>query len=277
MRASPPCHIVADRPSPAGRFPIVIGFDHTPLDWAVLLCAPVVGSFAGAVVDRIARGESFATGRLHRAAPRDDLQPDDLAPIVSWLALRVRRRYCQPAIRPSHFAIELAAVAIAVSALMVSTGPALWAGCLLGWTLLAMALIDLQTLRLPNLGNYLLIAAGMAVAYALSADAVIDHAIGALSGFLLLFAVSRLYRKIRGRDGLGLGDAKLLAAGGAWLGWQALPGILMIAGASGLIVAVVAQIGRGFDRYRIAALGPYLALAIWMTWLVGPIKLAGYE
>jgi leader peptidase (prepilin peptidase) / N-methyltransferase len=227
----------------------------------------MVGSFAGVVVDRTARGESFATGRSHCEACQHDLQPYDLVPVFSWLALRGRCRYCHAGIRPSHLLIELAALSIAVSAFLFSTGPALWAGCLLGWTLLVMGLIDLKTLMLPDFGNYLLIASGMAVTYTLAADAAIDHAIGAVSGFLTLFAVSWLYRQIRGRDGLGLGDAKLLAAGGAWLGWQALPGILAIAGVAGLIVAIIAQNGHGFDRYRVVAFGPYLALAIWITWL----------
>ena len=253
----------------------MIGFSHTPLDWVVLLCAPVVGSFVGVVVDRTARGESFATGRSHCETCRHNLQPYDLVPVFSWLALRGRCRYCHAGIRPSHLLIEVAAVSIAVIAFLFSTGAALWAGCLLGWTLLAMGLIDLKTLRLPDFGNYLLIAGGMAVTYALAADAAIDHAIGAVSGFLILFVVSRLYRRIRGRDGLGLGDAKLLAAGGAWLGWQALPGILMIAGAAGLIVAIIAQNGQSFDRRRVVAFGPYLALAIWISWLVGPIEVGG--
>ena len=250
----------------------MIGFSHTPLDWTALLCAPIVGSFAGVVVDRTARGENFTTGRSHCEACRHDLQPYDLVPVFSWLALRGRCRYCHAEIRLSHLLIELAAISIAFSAFLFSTGPALWAGCLLGWTLLVMGLIDLKTLRLPDFGNYLLIAGGMAVTYTLAADAAIDHAIGAVSGFLTLFLVSWLYRQIRGRDGLGLGDAKLLAAGGAWLGWQALPGILAIAGIAGLIVAIVAQNGHAFDRYRVVAFGPYLALAIWITWLVGPIE-----
>ena len=179
----------------------MIGFTHTPLDWAVLLCAPVVGSFAGVVVDRTARGENFTTGRSRCEACGRDLQPYDLVPVFSWLALRGRCRYCHAAIRPSHLLIELAALSIAIIAFLFSTGPALWAGCLLGWTLLAMALIDLKTLRLPDFGNYLLIAGGMAVTYILAPDAAIDHAIGAVSGFLILFAVSWLYRQIRGRVG----------------------------------------------------------------------------
>ena len=168
----------------------MIGFSHTPLDWAALLCAPIVGSFAGVVVDRTARGENFTTGRSHCEACGRDLQPFDLVPVFSWLALRGRCRYCRAGIRPSHLLIELAAVGIAVSAFLFSTGPALWAGCLLGWTLLVMGLIDLKTLKLPDFGNYLLIAGGLAVTYALAADAAIDHAIGAVSGFLTLFAVS---------------------------------------------------------------------------------------
>ena len=245
----------------------MIGFSHTPLDWAALLCAPIVGSFAGVVVDRTARGENFTTGRSHCEACGRDLQPYDLVPVFSWLALRGRCRYCHAGIRPSHLLIELAAVSIAVSAFLFSTGPALWAGCLLGWTLLVMGLIDLKTLKLPDFGNYLLIAGGMAVTYALAADAVIDHAIGAVSGFLTLFAVSSA---VPANPRTGRTGARGRQAARGRRGLARLAGAARNTGdrgIAGLIVAIVAQNGQSFDRYRVVAFGPYLALAIWITWL----------
>ena len=93
-----------------------------------------------------------------------------------------------------------------------------------------------------------------------------------MAGFAAFAAIAGIYRRARGREGLGLGDAKLLAAAGAWLGWQALPGVVLIAAASGLAFALATPLGGGKLAWtsRIA-FGPHLALAFWLTWLLGPV------
>ena len=84
--------------------------------------------------------------------------------------------------------------------------------------------------------------------------------------------IASVYRRVRGREGLGLGDAKLLAAAGAWLGWQALPSVVLIAAACGLALALATALGGGKLGWtsRIA-FGPHLALAFWLVWLFGPV------
>jgi leader peptidase (prepilin peptidase)/N-methyltransferase len=101
---------------------------------------------------------------------------------------------------------------------------------------------------------------------------LVDHALGALAGFVSFAAIAGVYRRARGREGLGLGDAKLLAAAGAWLGWQALPGVVVMAAASGLALALATALGGGKLAWTSrVAFGPHLALAFWLVWLGGPL------
>jgi leader peptidase (prepilin peptidase)/N-methyltransferase len=109
-----------------------------------------------------------------------------------------------------------------------------------------------------------LAAAGLLHAAMLDPEALPAHLLGAGLGYASLAAFGALYFRLRGREGLGLGDAKLFAAGGAWLGWQALPLVLAVAAVTGLVFALAA-------RRRPAphiAFGPWLALGIWIGWIV---------
>ena len=144
------------------------------------------------------------------------------------------------------------------------------ASCLLGWALLALAWIDWRSLRLPNLLTFPLLGAGLAVTWLLQPAALAGHLAGALAGYAALALLSHLYFATRGREGLGLGDAKLLAAGGAWLGWQALPFIVLLAAGLALFLVLALRL-RGRDLAADGALpfGPALALSIWLVWLYG--------
>lgn len=177
------------------------------------------------------------------------------------------------AVRPGRAAgIAAAALLPPVWAALTVQEPArLAASCLLGWTLLALAWIDWRSLRLPNLLTLPLLGVGLAATHVLSPHALAGHVLGALGGYGLLAAVAHLYRRRRGRDGLGLGDAKLLAAGGAWLGWQALPGTLLAACAFALGLFLALRLaGRRGAADTALPFGPALALAIWLAWLYGP-------
>ncbi|QLH39834.1 MAG: prepilin peptidase [Defluviicoccus sp.] len=91
-------------------------------------------------------------------------------------------------------------------------------------------------------------------------------------GLWLFYAISRLYRWLRHRDGLGLGDAKLLAAGGAWVSWWGLPTVVLLAAVTALLVALVRRAlgDRSVVGQRLA-FGPELCLGIWLVWLYGPL------
>ena len=233
-----------------------------------LLAAPFVGSLLGVLVRRLPAGRPVGMARSACEACGRTLGPAELIPIISFVALRGRCRGCGAAIAPMHLAIELAALAVAAWAAWVDTGAAAWAGCVLGWALLVLAWIDLRDFWLPDLLTLPLILAGLAATWWLQPWALTDHAIGAVAGYAALRLVSWAYRALRGRDGLGEGDAKLLAASGAWLGWQALPLVLTGAAVAGLAAAAIAML-RGGRVTAATALpfGPPLAAATWIVWL----------
>jgi leader peptidase (prepilin peptidase) / N-methyltransferase len=143
-------------------------------------------------------------------------------------------------------------------------------GCILGWGLLALSWIDWHTLRLPDALTLPLMGVGLATAWMDSPEALYAGVVGALAGYAALLAVGVCYRLARGQDGLGRGDAKLLAAGGAWLGVAALPWVVLLAALFGLVLAILhgARGGR-LTRETTLPFGPPLALAIWIIWLYG--------
>lgn len=157
--------------------------------------------------------------------------------------------------------------------MILPTQPAdLIATLVLGAVLAVIAAWDARTYRIPDFLSLPLVAAGLAAALAVSRYGVLHHLTGAAAGYGLLALVAAVYRRARGRDGLGLGDAKLFAASGAWLGWMGLPSVLMIASFAGLAhFAVRAVLGRGAAADARIAFGPYLAFATFAVWLIGPI------
>lgn len=139
---------------------------------------------------------------------------------------------------------------------------------LLAALLLGAALIDLRTLRIPNALNAAIVATGLMATWVL-AKPLWPALIGAAAGYAFLFAVNALYRAARGRDGLGLGDAKLLAGAGAWLGWSGLPFVVLIGSALGLAwVAALRLGGRQLKAQDALAFGPFLCVGIFAVWLV---------
>ncbi len=135
--------------------------------------------------------------------------------------------------------------------------------------LLLLAAVDIAVLRLPNVVTLPLIAVGLA-ASAVEALDLGAHVVGAIVGYGSLFGLSWAFRRLRGRDGMGLGDAKLFAAAGAWLGWRALPLTMVLACLAAFAwLAVRWRLeGRAVLRGP-APFGPSLALAIWLVWIFG--------
>jgi leader peptidase (prepilin peptidase) / N-methyltransferase len=138
-----------------------------------------------------------------------------------------------------------------------------------GWLLLALACIDLRTYLLPDALNAAVFALGAAmVAVTRPADWP-WHAAGAALGFGILWLVSRTYVALRGEEGLGRGDAKLLGAIGVWVGALALPGVLLVASLSGIAAALVLSRLRAesLSGRSAIAFGPWLALGGYVVWL----------
>jgi leader peptidase (prepilin peptidase) / N-methyltransferase len=239
-----------------------------------LLVAPFVGSFLGVVVERLPEARPIALARSRCDHCGATLGTRDLVPLLSWLARRGRCGCGKVRLSAFYPGIEFAALAVAVSATLVVSGWLLWASLALGWTLLALAAIDLRHYLLPDALTLPLIAAGLAVAWLIEPARLWDHVLGAAAGFVGFVAIAWLYRRLREREGLGRGDAKLLGAGGAWLGWQALPSVVALAAVVALAVALAGTLlGAKLGATTRIAFGPYLALAIWLVWLYGPLVL----
>jgi len=242
----------------------------TPVQIGLVAVSPIIGSFLAAAAHRLpddVRGLLVGRSRCDHC-----LQPlalRDLVPVLSWVALRGRCRSCGGTIDPAHLVIELAAIGIALAAL--AGDAVLMPGtCLLGWALLLLGAIDRRIGLLPDMLTLPLVVAGLLAGLFEPGAPLADRAIGAAVGYLLFAGLAFAYRRLRGRDGLGLGDAKLLAAGGAWLGWQALPWVILVGAGAALVVTLIAARGE-VSRHTAIAFGPWLAFGIWLMRLIGPL------
>jgi len=238
--------------------------------WPVI-AAPFVGSFLGVVVSRSRAPRSILVGRSACEHCGAKLAPRDLVPVLSWLAARGRCRYCDAPLGLFYPGIELAALAIALWSAALTSGWLVWASCLLGWPLLALAVIDFRHFLLPDFLTMPLLAAGLAIA-ALEPETLQDHVIGAASGFLFVVLVRQGYWLLRRREGIGLGDAKLLAAAGAWVAWQGLPSVVLIAAVAALAGALLRpHRGGSISLTDRVPFGAALCLGTWIVWLYGPV------
>jgi leader peptidase (prepilin peptidase) / N-methyltransferase len=183
-------------------------------------------------------------------------------------ALAARRLAASPA--PPAWATILAAEVLGLWAATAMRDPTLVAiTCALGWVLIVLAAVDMLAFRLPDVLTFPLIAAGLAVAWWFDRD-LVGHAVAAAIGWGSFYLLAWGYRRTRGREGLGLGDAKLAAAAGAWLGWENLPFMILLACAVGLVWVGIATARRGREALseRIP-FGVALCFALWIVWLYG--------
>jgi leader peptidase (prepilin peptidase)/N-methyltransferase len=182
-------------------------------------------------------------------------------PLVSWLLLRGRCTNCQARISARYPFVELL-TGLLFAALAWRHGAAAATGvyCLAIAIIIAAAFIDLDTTLLPDDLTLPLIAVGVIAAWqGWTTVSLGDSALGALFGYLSLWAVATLYRLVRGVEGMAEGDFKLLAGLGALLGWQSLASIILLSSAVGAVVGVFMIMARGHGRQVPIPFGPYLA------------------
>lgn len=191
-------------------------------------------------------------------------------PVISYLLLRGRCSGCKTPISWRYPAIEILS-AIITLVIGLTYGPTLTtlAFCLLGWSLLALTMIDCDTQLLPDDITLPLLWAGLIVnSFALVVP--LEQALwGAVAGYLSLWSVYWLFKLVTGKEGMGYGDFKLLAALGAWLGWMKLPLIILLSSLIGTIVALTLIISKRQERSQPIPFGPYLAIAGFVALLWG--------
>tara|TARA_R110001606_G_scaffold360158_4_gene512902 strand:+ start:3882 stop:4757 length:876 start_codon:yes stop_codon:yes gene_type:complete len=199
-------------------------------------------------------------------------------PVLSWLALRGRCSACQAPISKRYPIIELlAALVAALCAWRFGYGPWLPFTLFASFTLLALAVIDLDTTLLPDALTYPLLWAGLLAALLDLSPVPLPEAVaGAMAGYLALWSLYWVFKLVTGKEGMGYGDFKLLAALGAWLGWQYLPLVILLSSVVGLVFALAMMAGGRVKRGQGIPFGPYLAIAGWIALLWGEPIVSGY-
>ena len=258
-------------------------------------CGLVVGSFLNVVVHRLpimlerawraevadATGQHFDDDglppRYNLWLPRSAcphcghvLHAWENVPVFSYLLLRGRCSQCKARVSLRYPLLEIASALCAVASLVLfgPTGTALAAFGLCA-TLLAMSAIDIDTHLLPDSLTLPLLWAGLILNFGGLFASLSDAVLGAIAGYLALWCVHWVFKLVRGIEGMGYGDFKLLAALGAWLGWAALPQIILIAAVAGALVGLVAT-WRGRMRFEEPLpFGPFLAAGGALTLFLG--------
>jgi leader peptidase (prepilin peptidase)/N-methyltransferase len=234
-----------------------------------LILGAIVGSFLATLMIRWPRGRSVIAGRSRCDSCGVALGPRDLVPLLSYAALHGRCRRCGASIDKRHIATELAAAVVGLIALIAHPLPLAVITLLLGLWLLLIAALDVEHHWLPDKLTLPLIPLGLVAAWAGYGPPLDQRLIGAVSGWVVLFAIAALYRRLRGREGMGGGDPKLLAALGAWVGVLQLPFVLLGAGLLGLAAVLLMRLrGEQVTGSSRLPLGALMAVAAWPIWLV---------
>ncbi|MGL4191168.1 MAG: prepilin peptidase [Vibrio sp.] len=279
-------------------------FDYYPWLFPLLasLFGLIIGSFLNVVIYRLPkimerewRAECAASfpeyaisppdGVLTLSVPRSTcpycntpIRIIDNIPLLSWLWLRGKCSHCQATISARYPLIEL--LSAGISGLIASQFPfGIYAVALLffSYVLIAATFIDLDTMLLPDQLTLPLLWAGIALALlGFSPLSLGDAVIGAMAGYLCLWSIYWLFKLLTGKEGMGYGDFKLLAALGAWLGWQQLPVIVLLSSLVGIVFGLIQlRLQRqGIDKAF--PFGPYLAIAGGLALLYGESIIAWY-
>lgn len=240
--------------------------------WSLLTLGsgPLVGSFIAAASLRLPARESVVFARSRCDACRRTLGALEIVPIVSHLALGGQCRTCKAPISRRHLALELAGLSIGAFSVLAFDGSTSLAAAVLGWQLLLLAVLDAEHYWLPRALTLSLAVSGLVEAVLLESEGLVSRLIGLGAGYTSLKLIALTYRLVRRRDGLGGGDAYLLAGIGAWLGWRPLPAVVLLAAAAGITFLIALRLaGRKVGATTAVPFGVLLAPAAWIVWLGG--------
>jgi leader peptidase (prepilin peptidase) / N-methyltransferase len=198
------------------------------------------------------------------------IRPHENVPVLSYVLLRGRCGNCREPISPRYPIVELlTAVLSVIVVLRLGVGWPAVAGLVLTWALVTLTVIDLDHQLLPDSITLPLLWAGLVVNQLTGVLPLRDALWGAIFGYLSLWSVYWCFKLVTGKEGMGYGDFKLLAALGAWLGWMALPTIVLLSSLLGALAGIGMMLFKGMKRDNPFPFGPFLAGAGWITLLWG--------
>tara|TARA_A100001037_G_scaffold302750_3_gene335054 strand:+ start:1052 stop:1885 length:834 start_codon:yes stop_codon:yes gene_type:complete len=187
-------------------------------------------------------------------------------PVLSWIALRGRCRHCKAGISARYPLVEVLTAAASVA--VVAGFGYTWLGlaCLVfTWALVALTFIDYDTQLLPDQITLPLVWLGLLTNLLGGVVPLADAVVGAVAGYLFLWATYWAFKLITGKEGMGYGDFKLFAAIGAWLGWQMLPATVLIACSAALLYALATTVAGKRESSQPIPFGPFLAIGGWVS------------
>lgn len=191
-------------------------------------------------------------------------------PLLSWLFLKGRCRACKHPISIRYPLVELLCTLMSLTvALYYPPGWAIVGALILTWVLLALTFIDFDKLLLPDQLTLPLLWLGLLLNLSHQFVSLNDAVIGAMAGYMVLWSLYWSFKLLTGKEGMGYGDFKLLAALGAWLGWQSLPLILILSSCVGAVLGILLIVFKRHQQDKPIPFGPYLAIAGWIALLWG--------
>ena len=191
-------------------------------------------------------------------------------PVISWLFLKGKCSSCQSKISIRYPLIEAATALLSV-VIATKFGVTIQTLFLLilTWGLVSLTMIDFDHMLLPDQITLPLMWLGLLVNITATYTPLQDAVIGAAVGYMSLFSIFWLFKLITGKEGMGFGDFKLVAVFGAWMGWQLLPLLILMASFVGALVGISLMVFKNHQREQAIPFGPYLAVAGWITLIWG--------
>ena len=220
---------------------------------------------------------NLATPNSHCPHCKAAIKPWQNIPVVSYLLLGGKCGNCGTSISVRYPVIELVTGLMTLAlGFYFEASAALLGVMLLTWALIALTMVDVDHQLLPDDITLPLMWLGLLFNVGNTYVSLQDAVIGAMAGYLILWSIYWLFKLLTGKEGMGYGDFKLLAALGAWLGWQALPVIILLSSLVGAVCGIALMVIKRRGKEIPIPFGPYLAMAGWIALLWGDSIIAAY-
>ena len=191
-------------------------------------------------------------------------------PVISYLLLRGKCSSCHTHISAQYPIVEtVSAILSVLVALKFGVSLETLFGLILTWALIALTMIDAKTQLLPDNITMPLLWLGILINTSNMYTDIESSVFGAVAGYLILWSIYKVFKKLTGKEGMGYGDFKLLAALGAWMGWMMLPQIIILSSFVGAVIGIAMIVIKKHEKSVPIPFGPYLAIAGWIAFIWG--------